>query len=92
MFRPPNDAIAPAPRPFPLPQTHDGLPLPKAKVSGAKQKTAGFVFVGTLPFPLPRPPSMPVDRELVLFCTLALEAHLLVGLPQVLPFPLPPRP
>ena len=35
---------------------------------------------------------MPVDRELVLFCTLALEAHLLVGLPQVLPFPLPPRP
>ena len=40
---------------------------------------------------LPRHP-MPVDRELVLFCTLALEAHLLVGLPQVLPFPLPPRP
>ena len=47
---------------------HDGLPLPKAKVSGAKQETAGFVFVGPRPFPLPRPPSMPVDRELVLFC------------------------
>ena len=72
------------------PTTGSLSPKPKRVAPNKRQQVLFLWELYLSPFPTLLP--MPVDRELVLFCTLALEAHLLVGLPQVLPFPLPPRP